>query len=492
MCSHTVRIMFNNPKLGVVVILVGCFQHVVAGGGVGGCCAGCKAAASKIIYIMALGQKPQGKLIEAAPNVYLVSIVIPRYILICSKCGYIGERVCGAATGSSIQPIIATIGFHTVEPDQPGAHHILDLSDLTGCERRRRGVGVGADTIAIRRGEDGSFRTAVDGDIEVFAHGGAIGGRIGERDRKIFGCLHIKARGRSRRILVTGIQNLGAFRFTGRNQIIGGGCVAQKFYGVRQSDRCGSAVGGVLDLNGNGYNSVICAILLCYRHYSIVFIERVCVQTAFAAGIQQVMLPGRNTDFGVTGGNRQPIFANVAAGRCIRQISVEYSGDFLKIGFITTAARGDRVLHGQLHGNEQRGQRTVSGLDGVDLALLIGKSHIEIFRGIDGSRRRIRGFRGGLQRCGQFGIRLIGLPSLACQAPGVDCGQDTFPVQRGNGVHKCLGSFAQGCFRGGRSEVAAIGAFFCTVITSRIFGSGHRHRSLHRRYFPSRNCGVNR
>ena len=269
--------------------------------------------------------------------------------MICSKCGYIGERVCGAATGSSIQPIIATIGFHTVEPDQPGAHHILDLSDLTGCKRRRRGVGVGADTIAIRRGEDGSFRTAVDGDIELFVDGCAIRGRIGERDRKIFGCLHIKARGRSRRILVTGIQNLDAFLFTGNDQVFSGRCITQKFHAVRQGNRCGGTVGGVLDLDGNGNNGIICAILLCNRHYSVGFIQCVCVHTAFAAGIQQVMLPGRNADFGVAGGNRQPIFANVAAGRRIRQISVEYRGDFLKIGFVATIAGGYRVLHGQLH-----------------------------------------------------------------------------------------------------------------------------------------------
>ena len=349
MCSHTVRIMFNNPKLGVVVILVGGFQYVVAGGGVGGCCVGCKAAASKIIYIMALGQKPQGNLIEATPNVYLVSIVIPRYILICSKCGYIGERVCGAATGSSIQPIIATIGFHTVEPDQPGTYHILDLRDSAGRKRWLRGVGVGADTIAIRRGEDGSFRTAVDGDIELFVDGCAIRGRIGERDRKIFGRLHIKAGGRGRRILVAGVQNLGAFLFAGNDKVFGGRCITQKFHAVRQGNRCGGTVGRVLDLDSDGNNSIICAILLFSRHYSIGLIQCVCVQSAFAAGVQQVMLPGRNADFGVAGGNRQPIFANVAAGRRIRQISVEYRGDFLKIGFVATIAGGYRVLHGQLH-----------------------------------------------------------------------------------------------------------------------------------------------
>ena len=407
--------------------------------------------------------------------------------------GNVCKRIGRAATGSCIQTVVATIGFDAVEPDQPGTYHILDLRDSAGRKRWLRGVGVGTDTIAIRRGEDGRFRTAVDGNIELFADGCAVGGRIGECDRKIFGCLHIKAGGRSRRILVTGIQNLGSFLFTGNDQIFSGRCIAQKFHAVRQGNCCGSTVGGVLDLDGNGYNSVICAILLCYRHYSVGFIQCVCVQTAFAAGVQQVVLPGRNADFGVASGNRQPIFANIAAGRRIRQIAVEYSGDFLKIRFITTATRDDRVLHGQLHGNEQRGQRTVSGLDGVDLALLIGKSHIEIFRGIDGSRRRIRGFRGGLQRCGQFGIRLIGLPSLACQAPGVDRGQDTFPVQRGNGVHKCLGSFAQGCFRGGRRKRrCVIGTFFCTGVTSRVFGRGHRYRSLYRRYFPSRNFGINR
>ena len=197
--------MFDNPKLSVVVILVGGFQNVVAGGGVGGCCAGGKAAASKIICIVALGQKPQRKLIEATPNVYLVGIMVSGGVLSRLQFGNIGKVVGRAATGSCIQTVVAAIGFHAIKPDQPGTYHILDFCDLAGRKRWLRGVGVSADPVAIGRGEGGGFRIAVDGDIEVFAHGGATGGRIGERDRKIFGCLHIKAGSRSRRILVAGV-----------------------------------------------------------------------------------------------------------------------------------------------------------------------------------------------------------------------------------------------------------------------------------------------
>ena len=92
--------------------------------------------------------------------------------------------VCGAAVRLSVQPVVAAIGFHAIKPDQPGTYHIIDFCDLAGRNRRLRGVGVGADPVAIGRGEGGGFRIADDGDLEVIAQGGAIGGRVGVRVRK--------------------------------------------------------------------------------------------------------------------------------------------------------------------------------------------------------------------------------------------------------------------------------------------------------------------
>ena len=116
---------------------------------------------------MALGQKPHRKLIEATPNVYLVGIMVSGGVLSRFQLGNVCKRIGRAATGSCIQTVVATIGFDAVEPDQPGTYHILDLRDFAGRKRWLRGVGVGADPVAIGRGEGGSLRIAVDGDIEV-------------------------------------------------------------------------------------------------------------------------------------------------------------------------------------------------------------------------------------------------------------------------------------------------------------------------------------
>lgn len=215
---------------------------------------------------MLFGQHAEGQLIQAAPNVYLVGIMVSRRILAGFQFGNIGKVVGRAATGSCIQTIVAAIGFQAIKPDQPGTNDVFNFCDFSCRKRWLRGVGVGADTITVRRGEDGGFRTAVDGDIELFADGSSIWGRIGERYREIFGCLHIKARGRSRRILVTGIQNLCPFFFACRHKMILSRSVTQQVDVIRQRDGSGRSVGWILHLHNDGHDGIVLPGLLRNRH----------------------------------------------------------------------------------------------------------------------------------------------------------------------------------------------------------------------------------
>ena len=283
--------------------------------------------------------------------------MISRRILLCRNHRCMGVGIQRATIRTTIQPIIAAVGFLSIEPDQPGSIDFLHTGDLTGSHIGHRTGLVGTGSMGFCLYRSFTFQP----DIQCLLHAAAIWCGIAEHRCKIVIRLHINARGRSRSFHITAVQEVGSGLFIGEGSII-----IQQCHIIRQNDLRGTAIGGILHLQEDRHNSEVFAILSGYCNGLTIRVQCIRIHIPALCGCL-VIIPQADTDFGVTGCNRKTITSHIAVRRGIRKIPIQHLVDFIQIRRRTSIftaiafARNRRFLDGRLHGNDQCSQRGISG-----------------------------------------------------------------------------------------------------------------------------------
>ena len=304
--------------------------------------------------------------------------------LVCTNRGSVHIGVCRASRRLTVGTVGAAVGGFAVEPNQPSAIDFGNLGDLAAGHRRGGTLGKGGN-FAVRERILGSH-IAVNGHLQGFGQGAAVGRGVNQLRGKIRIRLYIYTQHRSRGFAVFVVQQ--AFSILNRCAV-----VVQQGHTIRQNQIERAAVGGVLHLRHNGNNGIVCAVQQGRGHGKTVIVQCSGGQIAVAGFFQVAFGPLGNTDFSFTGGNRQTLAADIGADGCIGQVSVQFradnsSRDFFFSGLLFCRFRGG---FGYI-------------LAGVGAAL-VGLA-VVCFRRL-GLLLHLRGFLGGL-RCGFLRKRCTG------------------------------------------------------------------------------------
>ena len=258
------------------------------------------------------------KLGQTAPNSELVAVVVTGYILVCANHRSIDVSVRWAVLGLAVCAWCAAVRLVTIEPNQPSAVDFGDLGDFAVCYVGDRAFAVGSNTGISKRRCHRVF--TVNRDIQCFGLHIAVRVGVDKLCGKIVCGLYIQTHDSGRCFIVAAVQQgVG---------ISGGRAVeVQHRHAVRQDNVCAAAVCGILHLCHNGNNSIIRAVQQRRGHGKTVTIQRVGGQIAATDFFQLAFGPFGNADFGMAGGNRQPLAADIRADGRIGQIGVQFRAD---------------------------------------------------------------------------------------------------------------------------------------------------------------------
>ena len=244
--------------------------------------------------------------------------MVTGYILVCANHRSIDVSVRWAVLGLAVCAWCAAVRLVTIEPNQPSAVDFGDLGDFAACYVGDRAFAVGSNTGISKRRCHRVF--TVNRDIQCFGLHIAVRVGVDKLCGKIVCGLYIQTHDSGRCFIVAAVQQgVG---------ISGGRAVeVQHRHAVRQDNVCAAAVCGILHLCHNGNNSIIRAVQQRRGHGKTVTIQRVGGQIAATDFFQLAFGPFGNADFGMAGGNRQPLAADIRADGRIGQIGVQFRAD---------------------------------------------------------------------------------------------------------------------------------------------------------------------
>ena len=198
-----------------------------------------------------------------------------------------------------------------VEPNQPSAIDFGNLGDLAAGHRRGGTLGKGGN-FAVRERILGSH-IAVNGHLQGFGQGAAVGRGVNQLRGKIRIRLYIYTQHRSRGFAVFVVQQ--AFSILNRCAV-----VVQQGHTIRQNQIERAAVGGVLHLRQNRHNGVVGIFQQGCRQRHVVAVQRLGAQIAI---LFQIGSPRAKPDFGFAGRHRQTVAADVGACGGVRHILIQ-------------------------------------------------------------------------------------------------------------------------------------------------------------------------
>ena len=273
-------------------------------------------------------QHIQTQLAEAAPNVDLVCIVIAGGVLAGFKAGYMRKAIGRTTFWLAVQAVAAAVGLLAVEPDKPSTALFGDAGNLAGGIRRGRPCRKSCNAVVfvkLRRGR--IFRQLhMDGFLQLLAIWGCVDKLRGEIGRGF----HIESCGCCRLLCVGLVQDLSQLGLVGGDEVIVGGRIAEKFYAIRQDDFGCRTVCGIFRLHQQRNDCIVGIGRFADSDVAFVCVQRICIHVGILT-VVQVGPPRGNADFCLAGCHRQTHAAEVAAGRCIRQIVVQIFGNLRKV-----------------------------------------------------------------------------------------------------------------------------------------------------------------
>ena len=407
LCGNAVGIMLNDPKL---LLVIRGFQR-----GVG-------------------TEKTKTQLIQPAPDVDLIGVVISGRILVCANCGRVGIGIRRAARRLAIRSMRAAVSRLAIEPNQPRSAHKGDGCDLAGGDGGCWARLVGGST--SRR----LFHT-FKMHREAFLERTAVRRGVDKSCGEIVIRLHIDACGRRRGFRVNSIQDRVCRRLVSRISL-----VVQQSHVVRKNDLRSAAVCRIFDLHHDGHDGKLLTSLPRHRDRQAIRIERFGIEIA-RIGSHLLILPRADADFRRSGCNRQTVTADVASRGRIRQIVIKHPGDLIEIGrrvaFAIFSVRLYGMFHRGLHSQNKGCQSGIGCADGFGRLVFIRERRINLIRSIDRCGGFVRFDNGRIQSGLQVGVFRVSLPRLTCKRPCVDSGNNLLSIQRFHRSDENLGFGAQ-------------------------------------------------
>ena len=238
-CSSALRVVLNQPQLGIVVNRIAEIQKrdffSIFCRKSDGC----------------IGQQVHRKLVQTAPDAVLVAIVVTGNALICADQRSVRISVRRTAFGLAVGTVGAAVGFLAIEPDQPGAVDLLDLGDFTAGNGRRGTLGVGGNVCSFCE-RYGHGAASVNYNVQHFRQRAAIRGGVNKLRGKIGICLYIQSHDRGGRFGILTMHKSAARSLIGRNTV-----EVQHSHLVGKHHIQATAVCRVFHLCQNGCNSIV-------------------------------------------------------------------------------------------------------------------------------------------------------------------------------------------------------------------------------------------
>ena len=299
-CSSALRVVLNQPQLGIVVNRVAEIQKrdffsIFCGKNCG-----------------RIGQQVHRKLVQTAPDAVLVAVVVTGNALIRADQRSVRISVRRTAFGLAVGTMGAAVGFLAIEPDQPCAVDLLDLGDFAAGNGRRGALGVGGDVCSFSE-RCGHGAAAVNYNVQRFRQRAAIRSGVDKLRGKVGICLNIQPHNRGGRFGILTVHKAAGRSLIGRNTV-----EVQHRHLIGKHHIQTAAVCRVFHLCQDGRNGIVGTLQQRSHHRQVVAVQGVRTQVTTCAFLQLVIRPGRNADFCFTCGNRQALAAHIGTSRRIR------------------------------------------------------------------------------------------------------------------------------------------------------------------------------